>query len=250
MDLERLWASTYHPVNRVVWDTVGDLRGRDVLLVGNGTSQKELHFLSRAPRRLVFSDYSLEAVEAVRRLDVAGPIVFAAIDAMRLPFPDEGLDLVYGYAAVHHLADPAAFLREAARVLRPGGRAVFMDNRRSPVYQRAKLTVLAPLMRYYHRRGEVSPEDMRATLSGWHNEEELATMLAPLDVLPFFHRSLLVHYLATRASERLPPRRLWEVFRGSERMQLALVRLDERLGRFAPVRANQIRLVWGFHKPV
>src|SRR4051794_3484996 len=113
---------------------MGDLAGKDVLLVGNGTSRKELAFLDQHPRRLIYSDLSPIAVRSVKATISHPALTFACIDANALPFPDRSLDVVYGYAFVHHLADPTRFLHEAARVLRPGGRAVFMDNRRSPVY--------------------------------------------------------------------------------------------------------------------
>lgn len=52
------------------------------------------------------------------------PLVQA--DATRLPFADESFDIVCSaYGAVPFVADSAAVMREAARVLKPGGRWVF-----------------------------------------------------------------------------------------------------------------------------
>jgi ubiquinone/menaquinone biosynthesis C-methylase UbiE len=246
-DLRSLWETTYYPMNRDVLELVGDVSGKDILVVGNGDSEKELLFLEYHPRRMVYSDYSAGAVKLMQRK--FGGAIYAAIDANELPFVDASLDLVYGYAFVHHLEDPTVFLREAVRVLRPGGRAVFMDNPRAPLYQKAKLGLLRPLMAYYHRRGGISPEDRKATETGWYSVEELRDMLLSLGVEPVFRRSLLVHYLVSRASERLPPRRLWRRYEHSERAQRALIRLDDALGRFKVVRENQMRLVWGFTKP-
>ena len=45
-------------------------------------------------------------------------------DAGRLPFDDESFDLVYGNSFLHHLPDVGQYLREALRVLRPGGRFI------------------------------------------------------------------------------------------------------------------------------
>jgi SAM-dependent methyltransferase len=48
-------------------------------------------------------------------------------DGLRLPFRPRAFDAVVGLDLVHHLARPAAFFAEAARVLRPGGRIAVIE---------------------------------------------------------------------------------------------------------------------------
>jgi len=55
-----------------------------------------------------------------------------AADACHLPLRAGVVDNLVGTDVVHHLPDPIAFLREAARVLRPGGRLLLVEPLISP----------------------------------------------------------------------------------------------------------------------
>jgi demethylmenaquinone methyltransferase/2-methoxy-6-polyprenyl-1,4-benzoquinol methylase len=52
---------------------------------------------------------------------------YARGDALRLPFPDRTFDAVTIAFGLRNLADPELGLREMARVLKPGGRAVVLE---------------------------------------------------------------------------------------------------------------------------
>jgi SAM-dependent methyltransferase len=53
-------------------------------------------------------------------------------DAQRLPFRDGALSSILMLDVLHHLEFPAKFFREAARVLRPGGRIVMIEPAITP----------------------------------------------------------------------------------------------------------------------
>ena len=55
------------------------------------------------------------------------PWVDVVMAAERLPFADGSVDGLIGVDVLHHLARPLQFFREAARVLRKGGRPVLID---------------------------------------------------------------------------------------------------------------------------
>jgi ubiquinone/menaquinone biosynthesis C-methylase UbiE len=70
----------------------------------------------------------LAAAERFIRGKGAANVEFRQADATTLPFADGEFDLVTCRIAPHHFPDCAQFVRETARVLRPGGVAALVDN--------------------------------------------------------------------------------------------------------------------------
>ncbi|XVX21871.1 class I SAM-dependent methyltransferase [Actinomycetota bacterium] len=106
---------------------LGDVSGLDVLEIGGGAGQCA-RWLSGEGARVVSSDLSIGMIRTGLTLNqrVSDPVPFVQADACALPFADTAFDLVVtSYGAVPFVADSALLMREAARVLRPGGRFVF-----------------------------------------------------------------------------------------------------------------------------
>lgn len=72
-----------------------------------------------------------DGLGAARHYDPEWPVVQAEFD--RLPLVDAQADVVVFNASLHYSVDYVATLREAARVLKPGGRIYILD---SPLYRR------------------------------------------------------------------------------------------------------------------
>jgi len=251
-ELPRAWTGMDAPWEMErVWHRLGGLRGQVVLLLGNGASTAELHMLTQHPRALVYSDLSPVGLRAfARSLNGAGSesLVLAAMDALDLPLRDASVDVVYGFAFVHHLPELEPFLREVARVLRPGGHCVFMDDAHSPAWQGLKLRWLRPLMRWSHRHEARSPEDLRETLSGGFQEPPLAAAIRSAGGEPWFERVALLYYVWMRAAGTLLPASVRRL-RIHGLVARACRRLDELLMRTSWGRGNMVRLIWGFRKP-
>ena len=78
-----------------------------------------------------------------RRCELAGlaPDLQRA-DAENLPFASDTFDVVYSYGVMHHSPDTAKCVKEALRVLKPGGEARIM------LYHHASLTGMILWLRY------------------------------------------------------------------------------------------------------
>ena len=97
-----------------------------VLDVGCGTGRLLRAAHERWPKaRLVGVDPSEGMVEAGRRLT---PAQIHLAGAEEIPVPDRSIDVAFSTIAFHHWADQGRGLREVARVLRPGGAFVLIDN--------------------------------------------------------------------------------------------------------------------------
>jgi SAM-dependent methyltransferase len=88
--------------------------------------------LAKAQRfeRVYAADISRGMLDKARAnaLEQGCTIETVETDMVELPFEEGSLDLVVGCAVLHHLPDPAAFLREVRRVLKPGAPCVFIGD--------------------------------------------------------------------------------------------------------------------------
>jgi ubiquinone/menaquinone biosynthesis C-methylase UbiE len=91
-----------------------------------------------------------EAGRLAREMKVSG-VVFRRADLYALPFDDRAFSLVVCRNGLHRLPEPVAALKEAARVLSPGGRMVVFETSVSEVVDRP-LNELAKLREPAHRR--------------------------------------------------------------------------------------------------
>jgi SAM-dependent methyltransferase len=108
---------------------LGDVQGLDVAEFACGTAYFSA-WLARAGARPVALDFSWEQLATARRLQGRLGPVFPLLqgDAERAPLASGRFDLVVSEHGVAAWCDPERWLPEAARLLRPGGRLVFLTN--------------------------------------------------------------------------------------------------------------------------
>jgi uncharacterized protein len=123
-----------HPPGRLVrrLDPAPDA---DVLEVGPGPGWFSGALAARLPRgALHLVDVQPEMLE-LARARAGSPVVSTMVaEAGDLPFDDASFDGVVAGAVLGETPDPAAAVREFARVLRPGGRLLTLETRTDPDY--------------------------------------------------------------------------------------------------------------------
>lgn len=80
----------------------------------------------------------------------SAPWLDVVCDAQELPFADGSFDNIVMFDVLHHLERPRLFLNEAARVLRKGGRVIFVEPG------------ITPISRIFYTHFHPEPVDMSA----------------------------------------------------------------------------------------
>jgi SAM-dependent methyltransferase len=110
-------------------NVLGDVAGLDVVDLGCGTGYFSA-WLAKLRARPVGVDPTPAQLETARRLMAETGIEFPLVEAggEAVPLPDASFDLVLSEHGAAVWADPYRWIPEAARLLRPGGRLVFLHG--------------------------------------------------------------------------------------------------------------------------
>ena len=136
LGIHRIWKRIF--VNAIACsprETLLDLAG--------GTGDITFGALARGAGHVILTDVNAEMLEVARKraLDrgIVEGIEFAVVDAERIPLPDGSVEKVSIAFGLRNCTDKDAVLREARRVLRPGGRFHCLE------FSKLEVAALAPL---------------------------------------------------------------------------------------------------------
>ena len=134
---------------------LGDVAGLDVVELGCGTAYVSAWLTKRGARVVGVDPTPAQLATACRMMRETG-IEFQLVEAPgeSVPLPDASFDLALSEYGACLWADPYQWIPEAARLLRPGGRLIFLTNSNiaqlcAPDDGRLGTTLLRPLFGMY-----------------------------------------------------------------------------------------------------
>lgn len=163
----------HHVATQVDW------QGKDVLEVscghGGGAS-----WLTRTLRPSSYTGLDLNPTGIAfckKRHQVPG-LTFRQGDAQKLPFDDASLDIVINVEASHCYPDFPGFLKEVARVLRPGGHFLYADFRFSDQFVEWDIAIATAPLRIVQTRS-IRNEVLRGMETNAARSEKLICQRLP-----------------------------------------------------------------------
>jgi demethylmenaquinone methyltransferase / 2-methoxy-6-polyprenyl-1,4-benzoquinol methylase len=157
-----------------------------LLDLAGGTGDITFGWLAKGGGRAILSDInaSMLSVGRDRALDrgFAGDVTLLVADAEKLPLPDRTVDRVSIAFGLRNCTDKDAVLREARRVLKPGGRFLCLEFSRvtvaalMPVYDAWSFKVLPRIGRMV-AKDEDSYRYLAESIRTFPDQETLAAMM-------------------------------------------------------------------------
>ena len=180
LGMHRLW-------KRVFITALDPRPNRTLLDLAGGTGDITFGWLAKGGGKAILSDINaaMLAVGRERALGrgFAAGLSFLTADAEHLPLPDRSQDTISMAFGLRNCTDKPAVLREARRVLKPGGRFLVLE------FSKVKVAALVPVydawsFKVLPRVGQVVAKDadsyryLAESIRTFPDQEKLAAMMA------------------------------------------------------------------------
>jgi ubiquinone/menaquinone biosynthesis C-methylase UbiE len=178
--------NTVYPLE-YAFHLLGDISGKTVLEYGCGDGPNMV-VLSRRGAKVIGLDISSEMLARAKQRLIANQCDGAMLvlgSGHTLPLPDASVDVVFGISILHHL-DLEIASREVHRVLKEGGRAIFLEPLRNS-------RLLMQMRQLFPERSGASPFERPLT------DEEIRNFAATSE-----YHSRTFHLILSRLATKLP----------------------------------------------
>jgi len=206
MGIHRVWKDA-------MMDWLAPRPGQRLLDVAGGTGDVAFRFLKRAPGASatvcdMTESMLIEGQKRAEAEDMADRLSWVVGDAMALPFEDNSFDVYtisFGIRNVTRIADA---LREAYRVLRPGGRLMVLEFSQIPndmmqaVYDAYSFNVI-PVMGQIVANDRDSYQYLVESIRKFPNQEIFASMIREVGFEQVKYRNLTMGIAALHSGWKL-----------------------------------------------
>jgi len=142
-------------------------------------------------------DAAIEAIDHARAAQESRGVdnaSFVTGDVYELPFDDGGFDVVFAHQLLQHLSDPVRALREARRVVRPGGLIAARDADYGTMVHDPHDRRIDRWLDLYHRlaRANGGEPDAGRMLAGWFTSAGLVELTVTTSTWTYHDRETVM----------------------------------------------------------